>query len=325
MGAVAGLALAAGVGMMPNSPAHAKPTIKDAQDTVNNLYHQAEQASERYNEAKIRLAKLQSALANLNADKRHQGMQLYGVRKQLQASVLNQYEGTDVSAVGQVVTSDDPQAFLDRLSSLASYNQLQGNLMSTYATKVQSLDIQATATARRLAAVAATRQQLKNDQSTIDDKLAQAKQVLGNLQAAQRQAVISRDEPRLPGPAPTAASVPASGRAAAAVAYAMAQLHKAYVYGAAGPNAFDCSGLTMMAWGAAGVALPHSSTAQYGMGPHIAEADLQPGDLVFYYSGISHVGMYIGNGEIINAENPSVGVVIAPVNSMPYMGAVRPG
>ena len=99
----------------------------------------------------------------------------------------------------------------------------------------------------------------------------------------------------------------------------------AYVYGAAGPSAFDCSGLTMAAWSQAGVSLPHSSAAQYSSGRHISESELQPGDLVFYYSPISHVGMYIGNGQIVNAVNPSVGVVISGLHDMPYVGAVRPG
>ena len=105
----------------------------------------------------------------------------------------------------------------------------------------------------------------------------------------------------------------------------MAQVGKAYVYGAAGPSAFDCSGLTMMAWAQAGVALPHSSSAQFSSGPHIAESDLQPGDLVFYYSPISHVGMYIGNGMIVNAENPGAGIRVTSLHTMPYVGAVRPG
>ena len=121
------------------------------------------------------------------------------------------------------------------------------------------------------------------------------------------------------------ADVPASGRAAVAVNWALAQVGKAYVYGAAGPSAFDCSGLTMRAWGAAGVALPHSSSAQYAMGPHVARSDLQPGDLVFFYSPISHVGMYIGNGMIVHASNPSTGVLVAPLAQMPYVGATRPG
>ena len=81
----------------------------------------------------------------------------------------------------------------------------------------------------------------------------------------------------------------------------------------------------MRAWAQAGVSLPHSSSAQYGSGPQVAASDLQPGDLVFYYQPISHVGMYIGNGMIVHAANPSTGVTTAGLYSMPYSGAVRPG
>ena len=121
------------------------------------------------------------------------------------------------------------------------------------------------------------------------------------------------------------AAAPASGRAAAAVQYALAQVGKAYVYGAAGPSAFDCSGLTMAAWGQAGVGLPHSSGAQMGSGRPVSQSELQPGDLVFYYSPVSHVAIYVGNGQVVGAQNPSTGVKIVGVNSMPYAGAVRPG
>ena len=120
-------------------------------------------------------------------------------------------------------------------------------------------------------------------------------------------------------------NVPASGRAGAAVSYALAQVGDAYVYGAAGPSAFDCSGLTMMAWRQAGVSLPHSSSAQQGYGSPVSQSALQPGDLVFYYQPVSHVGIYIGGGKIVHAANPSAGVRIDPVFSMPYSGAVRPG
>ena len=119
--------------------------------------------------------------------------------------------------------------------------------------------------------------------------------------------------------------VAASGAAGAAVQQALAQVGDAYVYGATGPDAFDCSGLTMFAWAAAGVSLPHSSSAQMGSGTPVSIDALQPGDLVFYYSPVSHVGMYIGNGQIVHASNPSSPVSVAPVFSMPYSGAVRPG
>lgn len=105
--------------------------------------------------------------------------------------------------------------------------------------------------------------------------------------------------------------------------YACAQTAKPYVYGAAGPNAYDCSGLTMMAYAQAGVSLPHRAIIQSGMGRSVSESDLRPGDLVFYYSPVSHVGMYIGDGKIVNAANPGAGVTIYPLHSMPLTGMRR--
>ncbi len=117
----------------------------------------------------------------------------------------------------------------------------------------------------------------------------------------------------------------ASSRAGTAVRYALAHLRDSYIYGASGPHAFDCSGLTMMAWRAAGVVLPHNAAAQMATGAPVAKSQLRPGDLVFYYSPVHHVGIYIGHGKIVNAENPRTGVVVAPVDLMPYAGAVRVG
>ena len=311
--------MVAAVGFMPSSPANAEPDISDVQARVDRLYHEAEQASERYNDAKLELTALKRDLGLLKADEGRQGHRLEKVRRQVQDSVIRQYEGQSLAAVGQVVVSDDPQKFLSQLSTMSAYNDMQDQLFDDYTTELKSLGIRSDATTRRAAQVADLQAKLAAEKATADKKLSEAKTLLGELQAKQREQVVSRGSVRTP------SSVPASGRAGAAVAYAMAQVGKAYVYGAAGPNAFDCSGLTMMAWAQAGVALPHSSSAQYGSGPHIAESDLQPGDLVFYYSPISHVGMYIGNGMIVNAENPGSGIRVTSLHAMPYVGAVRPG
>jgi cell wall-associated NlpC family hydrolase len=107
------------------------------------------------------------------------------------------------------------------------------------------------------------------------------------------------------------------------IRYACAQTAKPYVWGAAGPRGFDCSGLTMMAYAQAGVSLPHHAASQFSKGQPVSESDLRPGDLVFYYSGIQHVGMYIGDGYIVNAANPSSGINIYPLHAMPYVGARR--
>ena len=315
---VSGSALIAAVGFMPSTPANAEPDISDVQARVDRLYHEAEQASERYNDAKLELTTLKRDLGLLKADQGRQGDRLEKVRQQVQDSIIRQYEGQNLSAMGQVVLSDDPTKFLSQLSTMSAYNDMQDQLFDDYATELKSLDIRSDATTKRAAQVAELQKKLGAEKATIDEKLSEAKTLLGQLQAKEREEILSRGSTRTP-------DVSASGRAAAAVSYAMAQVGKAYVYGAAGPNAFDCSGLTMMAWAQAGVSLPHSSSAQYSSGPHVAESDLQPGDLVFYYSPISHVGMYIGNGMIVNAENPSSGVRVTGLHSMPYVGAVRPG
>jgi cell wall-associated NlpC family hydrolase len=304
---------------MPSTPANAEPDISDVQARVDRLYREAEQASERYNDAKLELSSLKRDLGLLKADQGRQDDRLEKVRKQVQDSIIRQYEGQSLSAMGQVVLADDPQKFLSQLSTMSSYNDMQDQLFDDYATELKSLDIRTDATSKRAEQVASIEKELGAEKATVDKKLAEAKTLLGELQADQREAIASRDTVRTP------TNVPASGRASAAIAYAMAQVGKAYVYGAAGPDAFDCSGLTMMAWAQAGVALPHSSSAQYSSGPHVAESDLQPGDLVFYYSPISHVGMYIGNGMIVNAENPSSGIRVTSLHAMPYVGAVRPG
>jgi peptidoglycan DL-endopeptidase CwlO len=129
-----------------------------------------------------------------------------------------------------------------------------------------------------------------------------------------------------PNPSPPAANVPVNGGgAAAAIAYARAQLGKPYCFAGAGPSCFDCSGLTMRAWGAAGVSMPHYSGAQYSMFPHVPLNAMQPGDLVFWGPGGSqHVGLYIGGGQMIAAPHTGDVVKIQAVWGSP-VGAARPG
>jgi cell wall-associated NlpC family hydrolase len=202
---------------------------------------------------------------------------------------------------------------------MSSFNDLQSQMFSDYSRELKALDIRRDATAHRANQVSELKEQLAREKATIDEKVDEAESLLDRLKEEQRERMMaSRSDVRVP-------SVPASGRAAAAVNYAMAQVGDAYVYGASGPDAYDCSGLTMASWAQAGVALPHSSSAQYSSGPQVPASALQPGDLVFYYSPISHVGMYIGNGMIVHAANPSTGVQVAGLYSMPFSGAVRPG
>src|SRR4051795_7695381 len=123
--------------------------------------------------------------------------------------------------------------------------------------------------------------------------------------------------------APTAPVVAQSAGAQKVVDTALAQQGKPYKWAGAGPNSYDCSGLTQFAYRAAGVALPHSSSAQSRMGRPVSKADLRPGDLIFFYSPVGHVGIYIGNGKMVHAPTSGDVVRIANVNAMPGYNSAR--
>jgi peptidoglycan DL-endopeptidase CwlO len=342
-----GLGLVALLGsVLTASPSSAEPEIEEVRARVDRLYHEAEIASERFNEARVRLDRSRNRLGSLRADLALKREQVEEVRREVVASVVAQSQGQVFSAATQIALSDRPDAFLEQLVVVSQYNDVQTQTRARFTRELRQLELRREAAERELQEVARTRQELATQKETIDEKAAEAGELLERLEteAAEREAARAAREARaasralaqsresLPEPTPTAAPSPtpapapaASGRAAAAVEYALAQVGDAYVWGAEGPDAFDCSGLTLMAWRQAGVSLPHSSSMQMSSGTPVSQSQLQPGDLVFYYSPVSHVAIYVGNGKIVHAANPSTGVEVTGVFSMPYSGAVRPG
>jgi cell wall-associated NlpC family hydrolase len=308
------------IGLAGTDSASAKPDVNTVKKQVEKLDRQAEAASERYNAAKVKLAQTQTKLSALNADLSRQAALVSSMRRQVAAMVVEQYQGDALSTTSQLVLSSNPDAFLDNLSAVSAYNSQRGQVMTQYSTELSTLHLRKTAVTAESTRLRALAKEMGSAKKAIDKKAAKAHALLDTLQGTTRETLFSSGGYN--GPLP---SVGGSSRAAIAVRFALAQVGKSYVYGAAGPSSYDCSGLTMRAWGAAGVGLPHSSNAQQGYGTRVSESELQPGDLVFYYSPVSHVGMYIGNGLIVNAENPSVGVRVTGLHSMPYSGAVRPG
>jgi peptidoglycan DL-endopeptidase CwlO len=315
---VSGLACFLSIGLVAPSPAGAEPDIEEVTKTVDGLLHEAERAQERYNEARVELKALNAELAALRGDRRAQQADVDALRAQVARSIVDRFQGSTISTVGQVAVSDNPDEFLEELATLSTYRGIQRQAYGDYATALEALDLREDATQDRTAEVLKIEQQLAAEKKTVDKKYAEAKAILDELRAKERALVLG-------GALEVPSDVPASGRAAAAVGFAMAQIGDPYVYGAAGPGSWDCSGLTMMAWRAAGVGLPHSSRSQFGSGARVSSAALKPGDLVFYYSPISHVGMYIGNGLIVHAPHPGSSVRVAGLYSMPFTGAVRPG
>ena len=335
--ALAALLIAVGsLGLHAATPAAAEPNIDTVKQRVERLYAQAEKASERYNAAKEQLKASEVRLKALNSDLSRQQRVVDDMRGDVATMVVDQYQGKGLSTASQLVFSSDADSFLDNLNAISSYNSQRGQVVREYGVQLKQLKLRKSAADDQVAALTKTRAVLKDEKAKIDDRAAKAKALLSKLKEKQRLELLRQQRAAAAQAAQAAPAAPAvsnvsaapgaaSGRAGAAVRYAMAQVGDAYVWGATGPSAYDCSGLTMMAWAQGGVGLPHSSSGQQGSGRRVAESELMPGDLVFYYSPVHHVGMYIGNGMIVHAANPSAGVQVAGLHSMPYMGATRPG
>ena len=154
--ALSGIALFATLGLGSSAPAQAEPDIEDVQARVDRLFHEAEQASERLHDAELELAELKRDLSSLTADQQRQDASLEAARDELQDSIVSQYQGQSLAAVGQVVVSDDPSDFLSGLSTMSAYQGVQAQLFDAYATEAKALDIRADATGDRLAEIKRT-------------------------------------------------------------------------------------------------------------------------------------------------------------------------
>jgi cell wall-associated NlpC family hydrolase len=298
------------------TPSMAEPDIDDVRERVDALYHRAEKASERYNDARLKLQAAEKRLSRLHSDIEEREERVEELRGAVASQVVSYYQGDSISMAGQLATAEDPDAFIGQMQTISEYTSQQAAVIDELTAEVESLEERETQAAEQTEDIAATKEELAEEKRLIDRRAGTAEQLLDRLKEEQRE---SRSSSRVVG------EVAAKGAAGAAVQQALAQVGDSYVYGAVGPDAFDCSGLTMFAWAAAGVSLPHSSSAQMGSGTPVSIDALQPGDLVFYYSPVSHVGMYIGNGQLVHAANPSTGVQVTSVDAMPISGAVRPG
>jgi peptidoglycan DL-endopeptidase CwlO len=340
---LAGLLLAVfGISVLPGAAAAGpKANLNQVQRQVDQLNRQAEQAAERYNTAKVELTdttrRLRAARNKLAATQRR----LDAMRTLVGRIAVASYKSGGLDSSVQLLLSDNPTGFLRQAADLTQVTKHQDQLLADMRAARLSAAVDRKGVAEQQAQAQDLQAKIAAEKSTIEARLAAAQAVLGRLQARQRAKLMAMRQAatqRALGARSTAMRAsrssrggdfptydgPASGRAAVAVKTAYAQLGDPYAWGASGPGSFDCSGLTMYSWAAAGVSLPHSSSAQYSAVPHVAISNLQPGDLVFYYSPISHVGIYIGGGRIIDAPYPGLSVHISGLNTMPLAGAGRP-
>jgi cell wall-associated NlpC family hydrolase len=361
---LAGLTATLALTLLPTGSAQADPaTTVDtaaAQAQVQALADKAEIVIEKYDASQDALVAAQTQLTTDRAAIAAAQTTVDSTQTLVDAIARNAYESGALGGAASVLLSQDPQAALRGADYLERLAENRDRDLAQATTARNSLVQAQAATNQELASVQALQASLQAEQKTIDSLIGkqQAALVVTQAQAASQAAAqvaaaaqVSRSQPRAALPkaavavaakaapraaapvaaAPVAAApvaaVPAvlSSRAATAVRYAYAQLGKPYRYGASGARTFDCSGLTMRAWAAAGVAIGHNAAAQYHSTKHVARNALQPGDLVYFGRSIHHVGIYIGGGRFIEAPYTGADIRISNLSARhDYAGASRP-
>ncbi|MFR9794426.1 NlpC/P60 family protein [Streptomyces sp. MS06] len=308
------------------------PTPAQVKARVDKLYREAEVATEKYDGAEEEAQAAQRHLKTLRDEAARREDRLNAARDALGSIAAAQYREGGLAPALQLTLSDDPDQYLDRAAFAERAGDRQAEAVERVRTELREIRQLRGAARVELATLTSRQAELRRQKKTIDGKLDTARRLLDRLTAEQRarltrQGGTERASRTATGgrtglAAPGSVTAPDS-RAAAAVSYAYSKLGSPYVWGATGPNAFDCSGLVQAAYRSAGVSLPRTTYAQIDAGRRVSRSELRPGDLVFFYSGISHVGLYIGNGQMIHAPNPSAPVRVAPIDEMPFAGATR--
>ncbi|CAM5675597.1 NlpC/P60 domain-containing protein OS=Streptomyces tendae OX=1932 GN=GUR47_11790 PE=3 SV=1 [Streptomyces tendae] len=241
-----------------------------------------------------------------------------------------QYRSGGIDPSLQLFLSADPDNYLDKASTLDQLSGQQVEALKKIQVKQRDLAQQRSEASEKLKDLSATRTELGKKKKQVQGKLSSAQKLLNTL-TAQEKAALQDEEQRsnraserqvLTG----GKSTPASGRAGAAFAAAQGKIGTPYVYGAAGPSSFDCSGLTSWAYAQAGVGIPRTSQAQANYGTRISSMnDLQVGDLVFFFSDLHHVGLYAGNGQVLHAPRTGTNVRYESMSTIggPFMFGVR--
>ncbi|MFE9447777.1 NlpC/P60 family protein [Streptomyces sp. NPDC006739] len=325
--ALCALSAAAAVAALGAAPATAAPR-KNTRAEVDRLYQEAEKATQAYDQADERAGVLRRQISDAQDHIARQQERVNTLREALGSLAGAQYRSGGLDPAVALLFSDDPADYLDKASTIDRVGAQQADQLRQLQSALRELTQERTAAAGQLAELDRSRQAVAAHKRTVEQKLARARQLLNSMPTDERASYerASRDSGGgLPDLTGALASAPApDGRAGAAVAAALSALGRPYVWGASGPSGFDCSGLMQWSYAHAGIHLPRTSQEQRYAGRQIPLSQARPGDLVVYRSDASHVGMYVGNGQVVHAPYPGAPVRYDPVGMMPIASVTRP-
>jgi cell wall-associated NlpC family hydrolase len=291
-----------------------QPSLNTLVAEVKQLSNEVDSLGQQYDDLKIQLAHAKSEvqIAKLAAQRADAAMN--GSQKAVAQLAAMGYMDGGMDPALQMLTSSNPDLFLNQASTIEQLDDEAGMRLTTLqrerllATRAQATATEEINTADELQV------EINNKVKTINAKLA----ILNSSTMAAAMAVFSQT-----GNYPNVVLPDVSNVDVTALRYALTKRGDPYVWGAAGPSEFDCSGLVVWAFAQEGISLPHYTGSLWNSGMHVSRNDLEAGDLVFYIADISHVGIYIGNGLMVDAPSTGQVVQVQPVFWDSYVGAVR--
>ena len=324
MGVAASLTLAllpASAAAAPGDPVTRAGTAEEATRLVSDATHELEVVTEQLNDARETLAQQRAAAEAAEQTVADAQAQLAALDEQVRRIARSAFTGENLSRFNALMTSGSADEFLAQVTTLDAIAGHTDQVLGRVAEAAAAADRARTDAEAAAAAAEQTLADTTARQEDLTARVGDYEQQFDALSVVQQQeVVVEHSGPVLEPPAVVSAPTDA---AQVVVDTALAQLGDPYVWAAGGPDAFDCSGLTQYAYAAAGQSLPHSSRAQSAMGTPVERSALQPGDLVFFHSPVSHVGIYIGNGQMVHASTFGQPVLVSTVDMKGYVGARR--
>ena len=296
--------------------AAAPRTVAEAQAQLDQLEAQQSAIEEDYNQAQIALADGKRKVEAVQKQVADQQAAVDKLTDQVRSIALLQFQGRSMDTTVQVFTSSDPDSFLGQLSTVSKVDQNMNDTLQSQQLEQARLESMKRGLDADVVALAAQEKAAADLNAQMVQKVADSQALLDQLTEAQRQALAAAAQKQAATfDVSDLSGSDANARALDAVKFAVARVKDSrYVWGAAGPHAFDCSGLMLASYRSVGISLPHSSSAQSHVGRAVSTSELQPGDLLFWYSPIHHVSMYIGGGKMVHAANSRSGLRIDRVS-----------
>ncbi|MPZ25357.1 MAG: glycoside hydrolase [Micromonosporaceae bacterium] len=298
-------------------PALAQDTAAEVEAEIDKAWRELEPIIEEHNAVRGKLKDKRKAAEELAEKIEPLELRVDVAQAAITDVAVYSFKGGNMSAFRALLTTGSPLALTDQLATLDQLARAQSLKITKVLETKAEYEAEKAELDKLVDELATMESELAERAEEIDAEIDRLKDMRDEL--LEEEAVADTGNG---GDCP--ASYPGGG-AESAVTFACAQIGKPYGWGEAGPGAYDCSGLTMAAWNQGGVSLPHNAAEQRSSIPYVERSNLRPGDLVFYYSDLSHVGMYAGAGWVVHASNPSDPVHMAPIDEMPIHSYGRPG